>query len=122
MRMALAVAGVAVLLLLLAPTGAAGAWRWPVEGKVVREFVLSADPFSPGQHRGINVAAPVGTPVGAACGGRVRFAGPVAANGRTVSVTCGRYVATYLHLESITVRRGQPVLPGSRLGTVGRTG
>lgn len=122
MRMVLFVAGAAVLLSLLAPAGAAGAWRWPVEGEVVREFVLSADPFSPGQHRGINVAAPVGTPVGAACGGRVRFAGPVADNGRTVSVICGRYVATYLHLESIAVRRGQPVLPGSRLGTVGRTG
>lgn len=122
MRTVLAVSGVAVLLLLLAPAGAAGAWRWPVEGEVVRGFAVGTDPFAAGQHRGINVAAPVGTPVRAACGGRVRFAGPVADNGRTVSVVCGRHVATYLHLESIAVRRGQPVPPGARLGTVGRTG
>jgi hypothetical protein len=122
MRTVLAVPGVAVLLLLLAPAGAAGAWRWPLEGEVVREFVVGADRFAPGQHRGINVAAPVGTSVYAACGGRVRFAGPVADNGRTVSVVCGRHVATYLHLESVAVRRGQPVPPGARLGTVGRTG
>lgn len=122
MRRVLAVPAVAVLLLVLAPAGAAGAWRWPVEGEVVREFVLDADRFSPGQHRGIDVAAPVGEPVRAACGGRVRFAGPVAGNGRTVSVVCGGHVATYLHLASIAVRRGQPVPPGARLGTVGRTG
>jgi len=122
MRTVLAVSGVAVLLLLLAPAGAAGAWRWPVEGEVVREFAVGADRFAPGQHRGINVAAPVGTPVLAACGGRVRFAGPVADNGRTVSVVCRRHVATYLHLESVAVRRGQPVPPGTRLGTVGHTG
>ncbi len=122
MRAVLAVPGVAVLLLLLAPAGAAGAWRWPVEGEVVREFAVGADRFAPGQHRGINVAAAVGTSVHAACGGRVRFAGPVADNGRTVSVVCGRHVATYLHLETIAVRRGQPVPPGARLGTVGRTG
>ena len=120
MRTVLAVSGVAVLLLLLAPAGAAGAWRWPVEGEVVRGFAVGTDPFAAGQHRGINVAAPVGTPVHAACGGRVRFAGPVADNGGTVSVL--RYVATYLHLESIAVRRNQPVPPGTRLGTVGRTG
>jgi murein DD-endopeptidase MepM/ murein hydrolase activator NlpD len=118
----LGVPGAAVLLLLLAPAGATAAWRWPVEGEVVREFVVKADRFAPGQHRGINVAAPVGTPVRAACGGRVRFAGPVADNGRTVSVVCGRHVATYLHLQSIAVRRGQPVPPGTRVGTVGRTG
>ena len=120
--MVLSIPAVAVLLLLLAPSGAAGAWRWPVEGEVVREFVVGPDRFAPGQHRGINVAAPVGTPVHAACGGRVRFAGPVADNGRTVSVACQRHVATYLHLESVAVRRGQPVLPGTRLGSVGRTG
>jgi len=122
MRTALIAPAVAVLLLLLAPAGAAGAWRWPVEGEVVRGFAVGSDRFAPGQHRGINVAAPVGTPVRAACGGRVRFAGPVADNGRTVSVVCARHVATYLHLESIAVRRGQPVPPGTRLGTVGRTG
>lgn len=120
--MVLAGPAVAALLLLLAPAGAAGAWRWPVEGEVVREFVVGADRFAPGQHRGINIATPVGTPVRAACGGRVRFAGSVADNGRTVSVVCGRHVATYLHLASIAVRRGQPVPPGTRLGTVGITG
>jgi murein DD-endopeptidase MepM/ murein hydrolase activator NlpD len=88
----------------------------------VRPFALSADRFARGQHRGIDLAAPLGAPVRAACGGRVRFAGSVPGGGLTVSVGCGRLVATYQHLGAIAVRRGQPLLPGVAVGTVGRSG
>jgi Peptidase family M23 len=112
-------------LLLLAPAaegGEGGRWRWPVHGPVVEHFRLGDDPFAPGQHRGIDIAAPAGTPVRAACGGWVAFAGAVGTAGRTVSVRCGPLTATYLHLSSIAVRRRARVGAGERIGTVGTTG
>ncbi len=77
------------------------------------------EPFAKGQHRGIEIQAPQGASVRAACAGDVRFAGTVPRHGRTVSVTCGALVATYLHLSSMAVRRGQRLAQGQRLGASG---
>jgi len=100
----------------------AGGWRWPVRGAVVEAFRTGPDPFADGQHRGIDVAARVRTPARGACPGRVTFAGFAATAGRTVSVACGPLTASYLHLSSITVRRGERVPAGVVLGAVGRSG
>jgi hypothetical protein len=109
-----------VVVLALPSTAHARAWRWPVRGEVVRGFELKRDRFAPGQHRGIEIQAREGAPVRSACAGRVRFAGTVPRHGRTVSVTCGPFVATYLHLASMAVRRGQVLAPRERLGATGR--
>jgi hypothetical protein len=106
----------------LAPAARAAPWQRPVEGPVVRAFALSADPFAAGQHRGVDFAAPLGTPVHAACGGRVRFAGRVPGGGLTVSVGCGSLMATYQHLGAVAVHRGQLLAPGGAVGSVGRSG
>jgi hypothetical protein len=122
MRRALVLAPV---LLLLAPPPAAAArgWRWPVRGPLLEGFSYSGRaPFVPGRHRGVDIAAPEGRPVRSACSGRVSFAGRAAHAGRTVSVRCGALTASYLHLSSISVRRGDGVPAGRRLGAVGRSG
>jgi murein DD-endopeptidase MepM/ murein hydrolase activator NlpD len=106
----------------LAPAARAAPWQRPVQGPVVRAFALSADRFAAGQHRGVDLAAPLGAPVRAACGGRVRFAGSVPGGGLTVSVGCGSLVATYQHLGAVAVRRGQLLAPGVAVGSVGRSG
>ena len=113
--------GLCLLLASAANAAAAGPWQRPVEGSVLRAFSLAADRFVPGQHRGIDLGAPLATTVRAACGGRVSFAGSVPGGGRTVSVRCGRLIATYQQLASIGVRRGAVVLPGAQLGAVGRS-
>ena len=96
-------------------------WARPVDGAVVRPFsVDAADRFAAGQHRGIDLAAAPGARVRAACAGRVSFAGRVPGGGRTVSVRCGPLIATYQHLGSVSVTRGQAVLPGARIGRSGR--
>jgi murein DD-endopeptidase MepM/ murein hydrolase activator NlpD len=97
-------------------------WRRPVPGPVLRAFALAPDRYARGQHRGVDLGAPVGTTVRAACGGRVRFAGALPRGGGTVSIGCGRLVATYQQLGSVAVRRGGVVGAGARIGTVGRSG
>ena len=86
----------------------------------MRPFAVGPDRFAAGQHRGIDLAAPPGARVLAACGGRVSFAGRVPRGGRTVSVRCGSLVATYQHLGSVAVARGQIVMAGGRIGRAGR--
>jgi len=82
-------------------------------------------------HAGIDLAAREGTPVAAAGGGRVEFAGsfPLRRHtrwwrfGKVVVLSHhGGYLTVYGHLDSITVRRGQQLRRGERLGTVGTTG
>ena len=87
---------------------------------MLRAFAVGPDRFAAGQHRGADLGAPAGARVRAACGGRVSFAGRVPGGGRTVSVRCGALVATYQHLGGVAVRRGQRLLPGGPIGTVGR--
>jgi hypothetical protein len=108
------------------PAGAAGAagatargWQRPVDGPVLRPFSLGPDRFAAGQHRGVDLAAAPATRVRAACGGRVGFAGRVPRGGLTVSVRCGRLIATLQHLGAIVVRRGQLVRPGALIGRAG---
>jgi len=99
------------------------AWRWPLHGSVVGRFrVTPGAPFARGQRRGIDVAASPGTPVRAACSGRVSFAGAVPHEGLAVTVRCGPLVATYLRLGALAVRRGTQASTGERLGTLGAAG
>ncbi len=82
-------------------------------------------------HAGLDLAAREGTPVLAAGGGRVVFAGryPLRRNvrwwryGDVVVLAHGeRYLSIYAHLQEITVRRGATLRRGEQLGTVGNTG
>jgi murein DD-endopeptidase MepM/ murein hydrolase activator NlpD len=98
-------------------------WRWPLRGRIVGAFRLTPHaPFARGQRRGIDVAAPAGTPVHAACAGRVSFAGALPHEGLAVTVRCGPLVATYLRLGHLDVRRGTHAATGQRLGTLGASG
>ena len=109
------------LLLVAAPVAHAGSWRRPVEGEALRSFSLGPNPYARGQHRGVDLAAAPGSPVRSACAGRVSFAGRVPGGGLTVSVRCGRFVATHQQLGAIAVGRGRSVLPGTRVGVAGRS-
>ncbi|HYF28119.1 MAG TPA: M23 family metallopeptidase [Baekduia sp.] len=103
------------------PAQAAG-WRRPLDGDVVGAFAYDREaPFDRGRRRGIDLAAPPGTPVRAACGGAVTFAGRAPA-GRGVSLRCGALVATHLGLGAIAVRRGVRVRVGAVLGALGPAG
>jgi murein DD-endopeptidase MepM/ murein hydrolase activator NlpD len=91
----------------------------PLFGSLVRRWDAPEDrPFAPG-HRGLDVAAAVGTPVRSSAPGVVSFAGSVAGN-RTVSVDHPEGVrTTYSFLGTIEAHRGDTVALGDMLGTVG---
>jgi Peptidase family M23 len=116
-------AAVAVVAFLAAPAPAHAEWVWPLRGPVVTTYRNGDDPYAGGQHRGIDIAGPVGAPVVAAAGGEVRFAGTAGSSGLTVSVrTADGFDTSYLHLSSASVRAGEVVSSGDALGAVGTTG
>jgi murein DD-endopeptidase MepM/ murein hydrolase activator NlpD len=95
-----------------------GAYVWPVRGPVIYPFEAPNSPYGAG-HRGIDLAAPVATPVLASGPGLVAFAGPVA-GGLFVSVDHPDGVrTTYSWLSAVSVRRGDAVLAGQAIGETG---
>ena len=74
-------------------------------------------------HRGVDYAAPTGTPVYSSGDGRVLEAGYTKANGNYVFIQHGQtYTTKYIHLHSKKVRTGQSVKQRQVIGTVGATG
>jgi len=76
-------------------------------------------------HRGVDYAAPRGTPVRATGSGRVAYAGRKGGYGKTVVLRHGsRYTTLYGHLSRYAkgVRRGAAVRQGQVIGYVGSTG
>ena len=74
-------------------------------------------------HNGIDLAAPVGTPVLASGAGRVVLAGQRIISGNSVVIEHLPGVFTlYYHLEEIAVQEGQRLFQGQQIGTVGMTG
>src|SRR3954454_3545749 len=112
------------LLMSSSQAAAAGGWTWPVRGRVVTQFRNGDDPYAAGQHRGVDLAEPVGAPVVAATPGTIVYAGVVGSSGLTVGerTADGRYELSYLHLSVASVRRGQAVGAGTPIGAVGVSG
>jgi peptidoglycan hydrolase-like protein with peptidoglycan-binding domain len=93
---------------------------WPLTAPVL------GDPFGPrgtSWHAGIDLPAPLGTPVYSARSGQVVWAGWRDGWGLLVTVAHGRGERTmYAHLSRVDVRVGVWVAQGVRLGRVGATG
>ena len=104
------------------PDTIAPTFAWPVAGKVRRGFVAASG--TQPAHDGIDVLADEGTAVRASGAGEVIFAGPGPEEyGLTVIVYhSGRWTTTYSYLSKITVKVGDKVRAGERIGLVGQTG
>jgi murein DD-endopeptidase MepM/ murein hydrolase activator NlpD len=76
-------------------------------------------------HRGIDFAAPIGTPIYAAGNGKVVFVGRKGAYGKYIRIRHNsRYSTAYAHLSRYRkgIRRGKRVTQGQIIGYVGSTG
>ena len=102
-----------------------GTFRWPVSGRITSYFGGRKSPGGIGStnHKGIDIAAPRGTPVYAADGGTVTYAGWMSGYGYLVRIDHGNgYVTYYGHNSSLTVSVGQHVYKGQQIARVGSTG
>jgi murein DD-endopeptidase MepM/ murein hydrolase activator NlpD len=95
----------------------------PAFGRPVRGRISSRFGWRWGRmHYGLDLAAPAGTPVLAAAGGRVIFSGWQDGYGLLVKLQHGDYRTYYGHLSRSLVRPGQVVAKGALIGRVGATG
>lgn len=98
---------------------------WPINGIVRSSFGGRSDPLS-GEgafHTGIDLAAPVGTPVHVTADGVVVSAGWAGGYGKLVVVDHGNGIHTYYaHLSRMAVMPGQEVRSGSTIAYSGSTG
>ncbi|WP_194756281.1 M23 family metallopeptidase [Aliidiomarina indica] len=96
-----------------------------VEGWLSSQYGVRKDPFhgNPTMHRGIDFAAPEGSPVIATGAGIVTFAGRRAGYGNLVEIDHGAGLRTrYGHMKSIDVQVGDVVTRGQTIARVGSTG
>lgn len=114
--------------------------RWESLQRLVRELPLISpldqfrvtSPYGPrydpvnkrkSKHHGLDLAAPMGTPILATAPGKVVFAGWKGRYGRTIDVDHGNGIRTrYAHLRKILVKRGQEVGFREQIGLLGSSG
>jgi murein DD-endopeptidase MepM/ murein hydrolase activator NlpD len=89
-------------------------------------YGVRSDPFRGGaaKHAGIDLAAPIGTPIYATADGLITEAGyNNGGYGNLIKVDHGRGIETrYAHLSSMAVRVGQRITRGQVIGRMGSTG
>lgn len=107
---------------------AAGAYVWPVQGQVDRDFSLEVFAYDETMgdwrtHSGLDIAAQVGAPVSACAGGTVSEVTTDAMLGKTVKIDHGMGTeSVYANLaEDVNVKVGDTVQAGDVLGAVGST-
>lgn len=98
-----------------------GKFLWPVNGKIISPFGVKDG----GQHNdGINIAAPLGTPVHAADTGVVVYAGnELRGFGNLLLIRHDNgWVSAYAHCDALLVKRGDTVKRGQVIARVGQSG
>jgi murein DD-endopeptidase MepM/ murein hydrolase activator NlpD len=111
-----------------AGNGADGEWLWPVRGGVLTSSFGSR--YHPvhhtyRMHEGIDIGAPMGTPIMAAASGEVIEARPSSGYGYIVVVYHGNGLSTlYAHMyaNTVKVRVGDQVKQGQEIAAVGSNG
>lgn len=116
-----------------------GEWSWVLPDDLgLRDDSAGGGHFgasrlnNPGGHSGIDILAPVGTPLLAACSGTV-LAGTASGYGNYVQIACpipdsiadGQSLwasVFYAHVDTLAVSSGDEGEAGQRVGTVGKTG
>ena len=94
---------------------------WPVSGKVISSFGAVGKGL---KNDGINISAPIGTPVKAGDKGTVAYAGNgLKGFGNLILIKhSDGYITAYAHTDKMLVKKGQSVARGEQIATVGKTG
>ncbi|MEM9169957.1 MAG: peptidoglycan DD-metalloendopeptidase family protein [Pseudomonadota bacterium] len=99
----------------------ASLFDWPVKGAVIGRYGMGG---LGRRNEGVNIAAPVGTPVRAAADGEVVYRGnEVDGYGNLLLIKhADDFVTAYAHNDVLLVRKGQRVTKGQIIAKVGQTG
>lgn len=108
-------------------SGGDGSLRWPlrISGRISSGFGARTSPTAGASsyHKGIDIAAPSGTPIVAAAGGTVVTAAYSASAGNYVMISHGnRLYTVYMHCSSLAVKEGDTVKKSDVIAYVGSTG
>ncbi len=100
---------------------------FPLEGKFRISSPFGVKRYVNGRfvgfHKGVDIAAPYGTPVRASLSGKIVLARKLILTGNTVIIDHGEGLMTlYAHLSKIFVKKGEFVRQGQNIGKVGSTG
>jgi murein DD-endopeptidase MepM/ murein hydrolase activator NlpD len=96
-----------------------------VNYRVTSRFGVRKDPVNGrlSRHEGLDMGAPMHTPIMATAPGKIVYAGWRGRYGRVVEVDHGMGLTTrYAHMRSIKVQLGQSVERGDVIGTLGNSG
>lgn len=104
-------------------TASTGKYAWPVRGRINDYFGPRTLFGSYDFHSGIDIGCSYGTPIRAADGGKVTFAGTKGGYGKLVIITHDNGTRTYYgHNSSLVVSAGQRVYKGQVVAKAGSTG
>ncbi|AZO77858.1 MULTISPECIES: LysM peptidoglycan-binding domain-containing M23 family metallopeptidase [unclassified Bosea (in: a-proteobacteria)] len=100
------------------PASSGAEFRWPARGRVIAGYA------GKGGNEGINIAVPEGTPIKAAEGGVVAYAGSeLKGYGNLVLIRHPNgYVSAYAHNGELSVKRGEQVKRGQVVAKSGQSG
>ena len=103
-------------------------WTWPCPSShtITSGYGYRSDPFGGsggGFHSGIDISAPAGTPIVAACAGTVAWSSFSSTAGNWIGISHGNgVVSVYMHMSARIAKAGQHVNKGQTIGLVGTTG
>ncbi|AYV31164.1 Resuscitation-promoting factor Rpf precursor [Streptomyces sp. ADI95-16] len=102
---------------------AAGVFSAPVDAGLGTSYRVAGSSWSSGYHTGVDFPVPTGTTVKSVGSGQIVSAGWAGAYGYQVVIrhSDGRY-SQYAHLSALSVKAGQQVSGGQRIGRSGSTG
>jgi murein DD-endopeptidase MepM/ murein hydrolase activator NlpD len=102
-----------------APQSSNGRFIWPISGKMGQGYGVNG-------HPGVDILAPIGTPIWAALGGKVLRAegsSTTGGYGNLITIQHANGLETrYAHQQAVELRVGQTVTQGQVIGHVGMTG
>lgn len=106
-------------------SGPTGVFVMPMKGKVTSGWGYRRRPTGGARryHRGVDIAAPYGTPIRAAAAGRVTKVSRSWAKGLNIEIEHnGGYTTAYFHLHKSAVKTGEYVAQGELIAYEGNSG
>ncbi len=99
-------------------------FKFPVNGIITSKFGMRVDPITKKIrfHEGVDIAAPIGTPVKSVMNGEVIYSGWMRGYGNIVIIKNGNLETKYAHNSELLVKKGDVVRKGRIIAKVGSTG